>query len=180
MDADQETIKAAYRRAAQKNHPDKGGDETLFLKIQKAYEVLSDPVKRDRYDKTGDTNDQTFGQAEATLAALFHAVITAGDFSGDLIEVCKSKVGARLLHLKREMSKHEARISILQRQINRITCKKDNLYENLLKSEIDKLSKLVDSTKQEIDIINQVSGLLGEYTDTQPVEATTLFVTMGG
>jgi hypothetical protein len=36
------TIKAAYRRQAMKNHPDRGGDGKTFIKIQKAYEQLSE------------------------------------------------------------------------------------------------------------------------------------------
>lgn len=47
-------IKKAYHRAAMKHHPDKGGDPETFKDIQKAFEVLSDPEKRQRYDRLGD------------------------------------------------------------------------------------------------------------------------------
>lgn len=43
-------IKTAYRRLASKNHPDKGGDNATFQKIQAAYATLSDPQKRAQYD----------------------------------------------------------------------------------------------------------------------------------
>jgi DnaJ-class molecular chaperone len=45
-----EDIKKAYRKLASIHHPDKGGDTSTFQKIQAAYEVLSDPVKRQQYD----------------------------------------------------------------------------------------------------------------------------------
>lgn len=52
-----EDIKKAYRKAALKHHPDKNsGDkesEQKFKDAAEAYEVLSDPEKRARYDKFG-------------------------------------------------------------------------------------------------------------------------------
>ncbi|HXG02000.1 MAG TPA: DnaJ C-terminal domain-containing protein, partial [Candidatus Binatia bacterium] len=54
--ADDKTIKSAYRRLARKYHPDvaKGKDAVeRFKEINEAYEVLSDPEKRRRYDSLG-------------------------------------------------------------------------------------------------------------------------------
>lgn len=55
--ADAEQIKKAYRRKALKFHPDRNqGDndaETRFKEAAEAYEVLSDPSKRQRYDQFG-------------------------------------------------------------------------------------------------------------------------------
>src|SRR6185436_19520445 len=55
--ADDKTIKSAYRRLARKHHPDvaKGGKDAAdkFKEINEAYEVLSDPEKRRRYDSLG-------------------------------------------------------------------------------------------------------------------------------
>jgi curved DNA-binding protein CbpA len=51
--ADQDMLRRAYRRLAQTHHPDKGGDVEEFQRIQEAYDVLSDPEKRARYDQTG-------------------------------------------------------------------------------------------------------------------------------
>ena len=48
--ADPKTIKKSYKRLAMKHHPDKGGEEEKFKEIQKAYEILSDPQKKQQYD----------------------------------------------------------------------------------------------------------------------------------
>jgi Ca-activated chloride channel family protein len=53
--ASQEEIKRAYFEAAQKLHPDKNtaaGETELFLGVQQAYEILSNPQRRAQYDAT--------------------------------------------------------------------------------------------------------------------------------
>jgi molecular chaperone DnaJ len=57
-DASTEEIKRAYRRLARQHHPDANpenpGAVDQFKEITRAYEVLSDPDKRQRYDLFGD------------------------------------------------------------------------------------------------------------------------------
>ncbi|WP_276374542.1 J domain-containing protein [Chryseolinea sp. H1M3-3] len=56
--ASQDEIKKAYRKLAVKYHPDKNKDnkvaEEKFKQINEANEVLSDPVKRKKYDELGE------------------------------------------------------------------------------------------------------------------------------
>ena len=63
-DASQEEIRKAYRKLARKYHPDvnKSPDaEEKFKEVKEAYEVLSDPQKKARYDQFGHTDPGAAG-----------------------------------------------------------------------------------------------------------------------
>jgi molecular chaperone DnaJ len=83
-DADTTAIKKAYRRLAVENHPDKNpGDkaaEERFKEAAEAYAVLSDPDKRERYDRFGKAGlgAQPFGGFDQEIFADF------GDVLGDI------------------------------------------------------------------------------------------------
>lgn len=63
-------IKAARRRAAMRHHPDRGGgDRSRFDAAERAYRVLSDPVRRLTYDQTGSAEEKPV-EGEEYLAAV--------------------------------------------------------------------------------------------------------------
>jgi Ca-activated chloride channel family protein len=69
-DASTEDIKRAYHGAARRFHPDKNvlpGETELFLEVQRAYEVLSNPQRRAQYDATLPPEEQLAGPVECTV-----------------------------------------------------------------------------------------------------------------
>jgi molecular chaperone DnaJ len=82
-----EQIKAAYRKLAMKYHPDKNRDDPdaaaeKFKDINHAYEVLSDPQKRQQYDRFGSSDFQGFqgGASAEGFGDIFDSVFK--DFFG--------------------------------------------------------------------------------------------------
>lgn len=88
-DASAEEIKKAYRKSAMKYHPDRNpgdkGAEEKFKECGEAYEVLSDPDKKARYDQYGFAGvDPNFGAGAGGAGfAGFSGFEGFGDF-GDI------------------------------------------------------------------------------------------------
>lgn len=58
-DADEKTIRSAYRQLSKQYHPDKNPDKSAqekFIEVGQAYEILGDPQKRQNYDKFGNAD----------------------------------------------------------------------------------------------------------------------------
>jgi curved DNA-binding protein CbpA len=80
-DADLSTIRGAHRKLILKFHPDRIKDEAErvkgreeFQKVQQAYELLSDPAKRSRYDdkvRLAELRKEAFGRELPTRASTY-------------------------------------------------------------------------------------------------------------
>src|ERR1700761_9427674 len=82
-DADQDAIRRAYRKLARQYHPDLNSDtdaEDRFKELGEAYEVLSDPDKRERYDRLGANWRQ---QEQQAPDANFEEFFTGQGFGSD-------------------------------------------------------------------------------------------------
>ena len=82
-DAEQEAIRRAYRKLARQYHPDLNSDgdaEERFKELGEAYEVLSDPEKRERYDRL-DANWRE--QEQEAPDANFEEFFARQGFGGD-------------------------------------------------------------------------------------------------
>jgi len=74
--ADLATVRAAYRRASKKAHPDMpGGSETRFALVKLAHDTLTDDKRRRHYDETGEAEQNPVdNEASAALACLASAL----------------------------------------------------------------------------------------------------------
>jgi DNA-directed RNA polymerase subunit RPC12/RpoP len=67
--ADFAAIKKAYRRKAKRWHPDRGGSHDEMVLVNEAWEILSNPELRHRYDEARSQTTTPTAQATATADA---------------------------------------------------------------------------------------------------------------
>lgn len=91
-DCSQEDVVNAYKKLANKLHPDKpGGSEESFVELNNAYKVLKNSARRARYDKSGDVREKINidVKAKSLLASDFASLVISkrGDVSDITMKV---------------------------------------------------------------------------------------------
>lgn len=95
------SVKLAYRTAVQTAHPDRGGDPEIFIRIVRAFDLLSDPEARRLYDETGLVDEDAVKafrrDVGKVLADMFDAAIETAVTTGldlDRVDFVREMTGA--------------------------------------------------------------------------------------
>ncbi|WP_372809338.1 J domain-containing protein [Litorivivens sp.] len=168
-EATQGDIKAAYKQAAQRAHPDKkeGGDATEYILIQEAYAILSDPQAKAHYDKTGETAGNTRTVVEQRLVTLFAYLLDESCDSGNLVHAAERAMSASNQSFVALLRKSEARLIRLRSLRTRVAAQARNLFTELIDGRIEEEIANIANYERELDINNAVVDMLADYSDNQ-------------
>jgi len=189
--ATSEEIKRAYKKLAQKFHPDKAKDEFMrvefevrFKELSEAYEVLNNPDKRRRYDMGGESavnQPGTEESARAILAAIIMEWITArekinigGPFNipgiaisfekMDMVADIKSKLVKDVKELAAAAKEQGQVCAKLRKLLGRVESNdENNIIETVILSKIASTKHVILQIKERKKIVGKVLELLELY-----------------
>lgn len=166
--ADKATIKKTYRRRAQKEHPDRGGDAERFHQITRAYHVLYDDARRAHYDATGqDGVEDKRGALMQRLAALFMQLIEQHDVDcTDIMLLMREALQTGKRTTAEAIRGAEQKIAKYERAKKRL--KKngggENLFMQMLDGQIVMARRGIEMAKLEIGRIDEMAAIVKEYS----------------
>ena len=169
-EATQSEITKAYRKLAQKFHPDRPeGDTQKFQAITRAYEILSDVDRRARYDETGDENEGPSIKERAInfLMELFEEMLN-GDLYGNLIDRCKEHISCKQVSLVSLETRTRIDITKLEKALGRVSCTGTNIFELVASKKLAHLKAQIVDIEQTQKLLKEMCTRLEEHTDNAP------------
>jgi curved DNA-binding protein CbpA len=177
-DADAETVKKAWRKKASKAHTDRdGGDHSQMVAVNRAYEVLSDPEKRARYDETGDDRlspsiDQ---KAMEALMQIFMALLEKTSDYDDVVSMVREHMKRQIMEFGSNMRKAEKQAEALEKKRKRLTYKHGksgrNFLDDVLAQRISQIQGAVKGMEEGITVFTRGVELLEDYAYQPEVAA---------
>lgn len=185
-DAKPSEIKQAYRRRATAAHPDKGGSDEELQAINLAYETLSDPEKRARYDATGEVDaaaatmsrgEQRFLQA---LDEVLHGILGEKiDGERGILELVKHRLSHSKKKTRAALEATEAALHKIERELGRYELVEDPATarpiegENFIESRLRAVQADLENGRQglEADLTAIGDALIHceQYRDGRPM-----------
>lgn len=148
-----EEIKVAYYRLSKLHHPDlENGDTRKFQEIQAAYEVLSDPEKRLRYDRC---EPLTALDDEAPLVEIIQMTLNdiASDCPDDLTEYVEDQYQQNVTAVNKNTEALREELQRLLDFTKRVTdSEKNSSLRNILKSKVRQIKQNIFVDKKKLEI----------------------------
>jgi curved DNA-binding protein CbpA len=165
-DASQEAIRAAYRRKAKENHPDRGGNSEKMSKINRAYETLSSAARRLNYDRTGqDRPPDTERFARDMIIGQINAWLSSDVNSGDLVKDITEVLDKEISQLHNNIAGIQKFCLKLQRRVNKLKFKGSgpDFVKIAIDTRIRETSQQAEQMRDKISQIQRAKEFLQNY-----------------
>lgn len=171
IDADAKTIRDAYKRKAQVQHPDKNPDDphavTRFQLLGEARDILLDADRRARYDRGDDPRRMnTIAKAREVIGETFKAELKARGSDNIIHRIRKQleQMEANAHANKRSGQESNAALDSAKLQFD-FDGDGQNMLAAILDAQIAENNSLLKQIDETIDALRLAQEMLSEYTD---------------
>lgn len=177
-DAKLADIKKAYRELSKMAHPDMaGGDREIWEELVLAYEILSDPVRRKKFDETGidEQSRITPAMIRANLRNAIQYMMPEGPmrksppglkflYKDPLTRAIDRVRGAIQVQEDRIVVKELEREELMELKIRLATESDDDVLGSLIQERLDEIDQSIKQEKDTIELANRSIEVLEKYT----------------
>lgn len=175
-DATADQVKRAYRARAKRAHPDAGGSAAAFQRLRRCSIVLLDEKKRQRYDATGDIEedapDNTLSFVMQCVASAVDAVVAQAVKQRvepehlDLVKHAKDNLNARIKDATTELTELGHRKKFLSLALDRVSAKKgtENRVAMLMRGQIRFIEQAEANGKRNLEGFREALAILADHS----------------
>ena len=165
-------IRAAYKSLCMTLHPDRGGSEEEFKKINEAYSVLIDPERRKEYDKFGTLNaNNKDNQLKGMLTNLIITLMESEsiDVIADAEKIIISNISGKeqqIIGLLDRKEKLEKKIKRFKRN------EKTEFLITVIEGRIEEIMKGVNNIRSNVEVDKKLLIALKDFEYENNVSQT--------
>lgn len=151
-----------------------GGSHGAMVAVNKAYDTLSDPEKKARYDQTGDDSGPTLEQqAVQVVLNLFMQLIDQVGDEHDHVAQALAAIQSETGEMHGHIRKLESRKGIIQRRLKLLKFKGNgrNPIAEGLQQQMASIPAQVQSWRERIKVLETAKVILRDYDWTKPPPA---------
>jgi curved DNA-binding protein CbpA len=178
-DASAAVIRRAFRQKARTEHPDAGGSPDMFQQLKAAYDILSDPRRRQQYDQTGTTDAAGMDHHTARLrdiiaAGLDQALFKSGTDPGyaqgrDILQLTIAEIAARRRDWQAERGRYDDALQVARQLADRFQVRDGrNLMNEAVNNRIAICEAEMARLAGHITEADQALAALGQTVFEQP------------
>lgn len=168
--ASKKEVKEAFHKRSKETHPDATGkeDDSEFQDVAKAYAVLADPSRRDRYDRTGegDVPDERSVLFGLVNNIFMNAVTTCPSIdTEDIIKFCIESTFKIETDFLSQIEESKNQILKFENVMERLKFNGDeiNILEQSLVSSIESLEKSIAINEENIEMQKKMRDFFTQY-----------------
>jgi curved DNA-binding protein CbpA len=161
-------IKKAYRQKSTKCHPDTGGNSEEFVEVNKAYKILIDDDKRQRYDN-GENVDNILNAKNnkpfEIIALLFtQALDTLDAENNNIVNVIRENILAAINKIEDEIKKQNNLKTNYEKALKKIKHKdSNNILTEIVKSKIQTKTQEICKFELEKTYFNESLKIIKDF-----------------